>query len=310
MATDRERQEQQTRLRIFDFLDGQTARHGEVLDWPLLTKGLVIDGRAVPLLGASGIWKPEALSLPISITTAPPKPGKPAPYEDGVGDDGLLRYRYQGSDPSNHFNAGLREVFRRRLPLVYFLGVEKGRYRPFWPAFIHRDDPAALSVYVELHDAATTGVDLTGDIASIGEPSFDRAYARRLTLQRLHQAAFRERVMRAYRQSCAICRLKHRELLDAAHIVGDRDVLGVPEVHNGLALCKIHHAAFDSHILGIRPDFVIEIREDVLAEHDGPMLHYGLQAAHGERIRLPRREADQPKTALLEIRYESFRRAS
>lgn len=35
---------------------------------------------------------------------------------------------------------------------------------------------------------------------------------------------------------------------------------------NGMALCKIHYASFDAHILGIRPDFVVEIREDILAE--------------------------------------------
>jgi len=41
-------------------------------------------------------------------------------------------------------------------------------------------------------------------------------------------------------------------------------------VPNGLALCKIHHAAFDMNILGIRPDHVVEIRTDVLEERDGP----------------------------------------
>jgi putative restriction endonuclease len=303
-------EDHQARLRAFRFLEEQTARHGEVLSWQLLTKGFSLDGRLVPLLGASGIWKPEALSLPISVTTAPSRPGRPAPYEDGVGDDGLLRYRYQGTDPNNHFNAGLRELFRRHLPLIYFLGVDKGRYRPFWPAFIVRDDPEALTVYVELHDAASSGIDLT--VSSLGdeEGGLDRVYARRVTLQRLHQAAFRDRVMRAYRDACAVCSLKHRELLDAAHIIGDREALGVAEVPNGLALCKIHHAAFDSHILGIRPDFEIEIRSDVLAEVDGPMLRHGLQEAHGRQLVLPRRTSDRPRVDLLELRYERFRAAS
>lgn len=230
--------------------------------------------------------------------------------DDGVGPDGLLRYRYQGEDPHNHFNTGMREAFRRRLPLVYFLGIEKGRYRPFWPAFIVRDDPSALAVYIELHDAATTGIDLRDGDTSIDEPALDRVYARRLTLQRLHQAAFRERVMRAYQHSCAICHLKHRELLDAAHIIADREVLGAPEVTNGLALCKIHHAAFDSHILGFRPDYVVEIRTDVLAEVDGPMLQFGLQATHGQPLVLPTRRADRPSPDLLEVRYSRFRQAS
>lgn len=302
--------EQSARLQVFRFLEEQTARRGEVLDWSVLTKGLVIDGHPVPLLGAAGIWKPAVFSVPISMTTKPPQPGKPAPYDDGVGPDGLLRYRYQGTDPANHFNTGLREAYRRRLPLVYFLGIDKGRYRPFWPVFIVQDDPVALTVSIELHDAATTGIDLRTVEAGSDPPPLDRAYARRLTLQRLHQAAFRERVMRAHRHSCAVCHLKHRELLDAAHIIGDREELGVPEVPNGLALCKIHHAAFDHHILGIRPDYVIEVRGDVLAEVDGPMLRFGLQETHGQTLVLPSRRADRPDPGLLEVRYERFRQAS
>lgn len=74
-----------------------------------------------------------------------------------------------------------------------------------------------------------------------------------------------------------------------------------------MALCKIHHAAFDANILGIRPDHVVEIRADILDEVDGPMLRYGLQALHRSPLILPRRVADRPRTEFLELRYESFR---
>lgn len=88
----------------------------------------------------------------------------------------------------------------------------------------------------------------------------------------IHQEEFRVRVLRAYRESCAVCRLRHGELLDAAHILSDKHPKALPIVPNGLALCKLHHAAFDRHILGVRPDLIIEIREDILREVDGPML--------------------------------------
>lgn len=299
--------ERRVRLAAFAFLETETARRGEILDWALLTRAFAFGDRSVPLLGASGIWKPEVLSLPISLTTAPPKPGKPPPYEDGVGDDGLLRYRYQGTDPANHFNTGLREVFRRQLPLIYFLGVDKGRYTAFWPCFVVEDHPDHLAVSVALNDAGSVGIDLVG---TDDEPELDRAYARRLTLQRLHQAGFRERVLRAYRKSCAVCQLRHVQLLDAAHIVADRDPRGAPAVSNGMALCKMHHAAFDGHILGIRPDYVVEIRAEILLEQDGPMLRHGLQELHGATLSVPTRVTDRPGVELLEIRYEEFRRAS
>lgn len=298
--------DQGVRLAAFEFLDEQTLRHGEVLSWELLKNGFSHQGTKIQLIGASGIWKPAILDLPISITTAPPKSGRPAPYEDEVRDDGLLIYRYQGDDPNNHFNIGLRRLFELARPLVYFYGVDKGRYRPFWPSLIVEDHPESLHVAVALYEGAAAGTDLGAGLAD-SDP--DRSYARRLTLQRLHQAAFRERVLRAYRQTCAVCRLHHAELLDAAHILPDSDPRGMPVVPNGLALCKIHHAAFDRHIMGIRPDYVIEIRKDVLYEDDGPMLRHGLQGVHGAQILLPSRRPDQPNPDFLEERYEQFRRA-
>ena len=95
--------------------------------------------------------------------------------------------------------------------------------------------------------------------------------------QRLHQRAFRERVLDAYQHQCAFCRFRHQELLDAAHIVRT-EPQGTPVVENGLSLCKLHHAAFDRYFLGVRPDYVVQVRADVLEEKDGPTLVHGIQA--------------------------------
>ena len=112
--------------------------------------------------------------------------------------------------------------------------------------------------------------------------------------------------MHAYRQQCALCRLRHNELLDAAHIIPDGEPGGDPVVTNGIALCKLHHAAFDNFFLGIRPDYVIEVRNDILEEEDGPMLTHGLQGLHGNRILLPRSSNRRPSQDRLEIRYDRF----
>jgi putative restriction endonuclease len=92
--------------------------------------------------------------------------------------------------------------------------------------------------------------------------------------------------MLAYQRRCAICSLRHADLLDAAHIIEDGRPGGDPVVPNGLALCKIHHAAYDRSILGISPDLVVHIDGDVLVEVDGPMLLHGLQEFHGEKLRV------------------------
>ena len=67
-------------------------------------------------------------------------------------------------------------------------------------------------------------------------------------------------------ERCALCSLRHQELLDAAHITPDREADSDPIVSNGVALCKLHHAAFDNFFFTIRPDYTIEVRPSILAE--------------------------------------------
>src|SRR5947207_1179741 len=84
------------------------------------------------------------------------------------------------------------------------------------------------------------------------------------------------------------------ELLEAAHITPDTDPEGEPIVSNGLTLCTLHHAAFDCHILGVTPDYRVEIRLHMLEEVDGPMLRHGLQGFHGSTLLVPSRESLRP----------------
>jgi putative restriction endonuclease len=133
-----------------------------------------------------------------------------------------------------------------------------------------------------------------------------RAYVTVLTQRRLHQQGFRERVLQAYRQQCAVCRLGHEELLEAAHILPDGHPRGEPIVPNGLALCGLHHAAFDRHILGITPDRMIRIRGDILREADGPMLRHGLQGFEGMQIARPRARELWPRPEFLQERFQQF----
>jgi putative restriction endonuclease len=128
-------------------------------------------------------------------------------------------------------------------------------------------------------------------------------------MQRLHQYRFRQLVVAAYRERCAVCRLGHTELLDAAHILQDRDERGRPEVPNGLALCGVHHRAYDTDILGVDPSYRVHIRADVLEEKDGPMLLHGLQELHGSVIILPRVPAQYPNRDYLAERFEHFQAA-
>jgi putative restriction endonuclease len=292
----------------FEFLQAATDRYGEVLPWKLLTSGMRFRNETVPLIGASGIWKPKVLeTIPISITTAPPKPGRPAPYDDGIDPAGRLAYRYRGNDPQHRDNVGLREALQRGTPLIYFFGIEKGEYLATWPVYVVGDNPQSLTFRVSIDDRMVAVPGYGDQSAAVHEAR--RQYVTAVTVRRLHQHKFRARVLRAYRNRCAVCQLKHTELLDAAHILPDSDPRGEPTVRNGMALCKIHHAAFDRHILGIRPDLRVEIRADILIEVDGPMLRYGLQEMNGNKLYLPTSNQLKPGREFLEARYEQFKHA-
>ena len=179
------------------------------------------------------------MATPLSITTSPN-----GPYDDAFGSDGLLRYRYRGTNPDHRDNLGLRFAMEERLPLIYFHGLVPGRYAAAWPVFIVRDHPKLLAFTVAVDDATRSAVpdDLLWTDAEGTEAR--REYVTTLARRRLHQRAFRERVLLAYRHECALCRLGHDELLDAAHIIPDSESEGEPVISNGMALCGLHHTAF------------------------------------------------------------------
>lgn len=292
------------RAAAFEWLSGQVARHGDVLPRDVIARGFELDGVRVPLVGPPGIWKPRVLDVPISITTTPN-----SPYDDTFSPGELLYYRYRGTDPEHRDNVGLRFAGEEQLPLVYFYGVVPGKYVAAWPVFIVNAEPEELRFTVAVDDAEYVGLDpeRTDWEAREGGEEVRRRYVTSLTRVRLHQRAFRERVLEAYRRECAFCRLRHEELLDAAHIVPDAHPEGEPTVSNGMSLCRLHHAAFDRHFVGVTPDYELRVRPDILEEEDGPTLVHGLQALEGERLRLPRRRDDRPERELLERRWDEFR---
>jgi len=300
----------QVRNAAFEFLKTECRRAGsDVLPRAVLAKGFDYQGHPVAILGPQGIFKPAILpEMPLSITTAPARDDGTAPYPDVVGNDGLLRYCYRGTNPQHHENVGLRRAHENGVPLIYCHGVVPGHYVVVWPVYIVGDSPKDLTftVSVEERRLVSFGTMDPDDRETVGR----RRYITREVQQRLHQEGFRQRVLGAYRQHCAVCRLRHAELLEAAHILPDGHPKGEPVVSNGLALCKLHHAAFDLNILGISPDYRVDLRLDVLQERDGPMLKHGLQGFHQAIIWTPNRLSWKPNPEFLEERYSAFKKAS
>jgi putative restriction endonuclease len=240
---------------------------------------------------------PAALTLTTSFND---------PYADAFDQAGaLFTYAYRSGSIDQADNRAIRAAFDLQTPLVYFRALAPGQYLVVAPMFVTKDDAAARVVVLEpglpVQDMQPGGLVSGPDV---------RAYATRDARHRLHQQRFKLDVMRAYRHRCAICTLRERELVQAAHIVPDVEPEGIAAVVNGLALCAIHHLAFDRNLLGIDPMGVVHIADRLLREIDGPMLKTGLQGFHGASIALPWRADDRPDPARLEARFERFRRAA
>jgi putative restriction endonuclease len=204
-----------------------------------------------------------------------------------------------GKNPDAADNRWLKEAYENQIPIIYFLGIAPGRYQAFLPTFISGWDAQALRARITFGPNPETLAPPTD--------SPERRSALRTVKQRLHQATFSAAVIAAYDGRCALSGLPEPLLLDAAHIVADKDdLLGQPVVTNEIPLSKIHHAAFDAHLIGIDPDFRMHVSDRLLGQNDGPMLD-ALKQLNGRNIRLQRRTKDHPDRNRLAERFDRFK---
>jgi putative restriction endonuclease len=122
------------------------------------------------------------------------------------------------------------------------------------------------------------------------------------------KANFRQQVLNAYGNRCAVTRTQLR-LVDAAHIVP----VGAPDssdhVTNGLALSPTYHRAYDNGLIYLDNDFVMKINESMLKVLVGQNLHGGVEGFKSPlgRILLPPDPNQRPKVAFIR-KANAFRR--
>lgn len=298
------------RVAAFEHVRRLSEVHGH-LTAKELSPGFTFEGERFPLVNPQrGIFKPRQMRYLLSIRTVFPRSGARVWYDDQrevhrqiFESDEAVDYAFMGQNPEAADNRWLREAYENEIPVIYFLGVAPGRYQAMIPTFIAGWDSAALKARIVF------GVPEQDD-RYVPQDAGERRYALRTVKQRLHQASFREAVVTAYAGRCAISRLPEQRLLDAAHIVADKhERLGHAVVPNGLPLSKLHHAAFDAHLIGIDPDYRLHVSPRLLEQNDGPMLE-GLKQLEGQPLHLPDRERDYPDRERLALRFERFRSAA
>ena len=288
------------RASCFASLDVLGARFGEELPYRGgLDAGFAFRGRRVPFLSTQkGIFRAAVQTGPAALAI---QTSWKSPYGDAETDLGYL-YAYRAGSVDLADNRALRAAYDLQVPIVHYVATRPGFYKPVYPCFVSEDDPVSQRVLVS--PGRMIGP-LDEREPTVVEDPIERKYVFRETRVRVHQARFRARVVPAYGERCAICRLRESRLLDAAHIVSDREEAGEPSVSNGLSLCSIHHRAFDHDLVGITADYEVRVARRLLDEEDGPMLQL-LKEFHGQTIVTPHRRKWQPDRERLSERFARF----
>lgn len=116
--------------------------------------------------------------------------------------------------------------------------------------------------------------------------------------RRVRDAAFTQLVRDAYDEQCAICGSARESPdgnpeVEAAHIYPKRKD-GSDDVRNGIALCKLHHWAFDSAWLSLTDDHEILVQE--VPDRNG---YHEFKQLDGRQMRLPEQKGAQPHPTFL-----------
>ncbi|MBY6218768.1 HNH endonuclease [Qipengyuania aquimaris] len=113
------------------------------------------------------------------------------------------------------------------------------------------------------------------DLPQSSSPERQRAMTQ--TLRWLRDHRFTERVLTAYSNRCAMCEVQ-LSLLDAAHILPVAHPDSDDEVSNGIALCALHHRAYDAALVTFDEEYEIRFNEDAIGELQSEGLSNGLSA--------------------------------
>lgn len=129
------------------------------------------------------------------------------------------------------------------------------------------------------------------------------------TMRAYRDARFRPVVLRAYGYKCAVCGCALK-LVDAAHIVPVSHPQSNDEVTNGLALCRLHHGAFDNALLGVRSNYMVITNSDAEARLSELRLNMGLpefKSRLPDRITLPASSEMHPEPENLRLGLQARR---
>ena len=300
------------RVQAFSVIERLAVSTGGRVPWAEIAGGFLYKGEQIQLASrALGIFKPRQMSAALSIRTVKPRAGRPSWYRDQSADfdieTGLLPYDLV-RDPRHSTNASRRRAYERRAPLIYFRAVKPACYEAIWPVWVEDFRENEGRVLLAAADSARKDVSSVQDERQLtGTDIRERSYSLRMTKHRNHQAWFSSRIRSVYGYRCAFSNFPLWKLLVGAHIKSDEDG-GPASVSNGICMSTLHHAAFDTYLIGVDPDLRIHVSRSVIEADDGPLLA-SLQGLDGATLRVPQESLARPNPEFLEWRFDRFEAA-
>jgi putative restriction endonuclease len=107
---------------------------------------------------------------------------------------------------------------------------------------------------LEVLEEVTDNPDEVND-AEIATVTVERQTAVVSVKKKIRDNSFKSRILTSYSNKCAFCGVQLK-LIDAAHIVPVQHD-GTDETSNGIALCALHHRAFDRNLVTFNGDYQI-----------------------------------------------------
>lgn len=124
-------------------------------------------------------------------------------------------------------------------------------------------DSGAVPAEADLLEKLSEDPDVVRDEEIAEEVAEKRRFAVLSTKRALRALDFSRRVLSAYDHRCAICGLQLR-LVDGAHILPAAHPDSTDQTANGVALCALHHRAFDHGLLTFDGKFRVHLNETML----------------------------------------------
>ena len=205
-----------------------------------------------------------------------------------IGEEALRKASMSGFAPHNRGQGEIAIAFRPDFLGTYVANLER----------LHAcgEFPRELAILGEIADENVEDQEIARAVAQ------ERQYAVISTKRALRDISFRQRVLTVYGYACAMCGLQLK-LVDAAHVLPVLDPESTDETSNGIALCSLHHRAYDNGFATFGADYRIYLNEAMVGELKARGLDGKLDRFHNNLrpfIALPPDKRDYPAPAFIE----------